>query len=210
MIRNSPMLDEAMSANEFAKLVYDISQQLKHKNVEALKYIYGVCEEGISNLKVLQILESRGVFSPSNIQGLEKVFRDIDRCDLLEMLRETEQDKRLKLCYYQALSIQEQLEAIITELLKFSAKQECSPTERTFCSKIAERVQRADKEMKEFLIQPLNEVTTESKTHSLTGENVCISKGVSSTKFHDRTYCLSIDLHASFWFTADFYTLPVY
>ena len=148
-----------MSANKFALLVFDISQQLRPSDVEALKYIYGVREEGTSNLKVLRTLESKGVFSSTNIEGFKSLLRHIERCDLLEMLRETEQDPRLQLCYLQAVSLEEQLQTIKADLMAFAAKQECSPTERSFCSKITDRVQKVHKEMKEFLIEPLKEVT---------------------------------------------------
>ncbi len=157
----------AMSANEFSKLVFDISQQLKMEDVEALKYMYGVHDEHTSNLKVLRILERKGVFSPSNIQGIKELLSNIERCDLLEMLRETSHDKRLKLCYCQAISLAEQLQAIKAELMGFTAKQECSPTERLFCNKITDKVLRVQREMNEFIIQPLKEVTTESKTSIL-------------------------------------------
>ena len=174
MVKDLPEEDyenrATMSANEFSKLVFEISQQLKVRDVEALKYMYGVFEENISNLRVLTVLESRGVFSNSNIDGLRTLLRNIQRCDLLEMLRETEQDRRLKLCYFQAMSLEEKLKAIKDELISFAGKQECSPTERSFCSKITDRVEMVRKEMKEFLVQPLGEVITVGKTHSISSE----------------------------------------
>lgn len=148
-----------MTASEYCKLVFDLSQQLKARDVEALQYIYKVSTEGLTHLGVLRALEKRGVFSSSNIQGLKILLRNIDRCDLLDMLRE---DKRLELCYLQAVSIEEKLEAIRVELTCFCAKQECSPTERSFCSTIMERVQDVQRGMKQFLTQPLKEVYQEN------------------------------------------------
>lgn len=152
-----PCEQRTMSANEFSKLVFAISQQLKCSDVEALKYLYRVTtDEGVSTLGVLRILEKRGVFSSGNIKGLRTLLCNIDRCDLLDMLKI--EDKRLALCYFQAVSIETQLEAIRADLMRFSAKQECSPTERSFCGKIADRVVRIQGETKDYLIRPLNEM----------------------------------------------------
>ena len=154
---------ETMSVNEFSKLVFAISQQLKCSDVEALKYIYRVTDESISNLGVLRILEKRGVFSSGNITGLRDLLSNIQRCDLLDMLR-TVEDKRLKLCYFQAMSIEDQLKAIQEDLMQFGAKQECSPTERSFCGKVASKVMKIQREMKDYLIEPLKEINQEAYT----------------------------------------------
>lgn len=155
--------DRTMSASEFSKLVFDISEQLTSRDVEALKYIYRVpYPENITNLGALTTLESKGVFSSSNVQGLRFLLENIHRCDLLDMLKVVE-DKRLQLCYYQAKSVENQLKNIIAELVDFSSKQEeCSPTERLFCSKITDKVKRAQREVGEFLVQPLKAVCAES------------------------------------------------
>lgn len=144
--------------SEFSKLVFDISQQLRLGDVEALRYIYKVNDEKLTNLGVLKALEKRGVFSSKNVQGLKVLLCNIERCDLLDMLKVVEEDKRLKLCYFQAISIQQQLEAIRADLVEFRGKLECSPTERLFCSKITDRVQKIHTEMQDYLTQPLKEV----------------------------------------------------
>lgn len=150
-----------MSANKFSKLVFDISQQLTGRDVEALKYMYKVCNENASNLRVLTTLQNKGVFSSTNVQGLRTLLSDIHRCDLLDMVRMPE-DSRLELCYCQAMSIEDQLGTILSELVDFCGKQECSPTERLFCSKITSKVQKVKGEMKEFLTQPLKALHTAS------------------------------------------------
>lgn len=160
--------DRTMSASEFSKLVFDISEQLTSKNIEALKYIYKVAfPDNVTNLRALMTLESKGVFSSSNIQGLRVLLEDIHRCDLLDMLKVVE-DKRLQLCYCQAKSAGDQLKTIIADLEDFSSKQECSPTERLFCGKISDRVKKVQEEMRDFLIQPLREVCAETYA---TGKN---------------------------------------
>ena len=143
----------------FGKLVFDVSQQLRSSDVEALQYIYKVAVENGTNLGVLKALEKRGLFSSTNIEGLKNLLCNIDRYDLLDMLKE---DKRLELCYFQAVSMEENLEAIRTDLAKFCSKQECSPTERSFCGGIRERVQLVQKQMMEYLISPLREVYLEN------------------------------------------------
>lgn len=148
-----------MAASEYCKLVFDLSQQLKAKDVEALQYLYKVSTENLSHLGVLKALEKRGVFSSNNIQGLRTLLTDIDRCDLLDMLRE---DKRFELCYVQAVSIEDKLETIRAKLASFCAKQVCSPTERSFCGMIMEQVQDVQKGMEEFLTQPLKEIYLEN------------------------------------------------
>lgn len=165
MLREEHNRRGKMSGNEFCKLVFNISQQLTTRDVEALKYIYRVNDENISNLRVLTTLESKGIFSSSNIQGLRTLLCNIERCDLLDMLKVVE-DKRLELCYFQALSIEEKLEAIRADLMEFTGKQECSPTERLFCSQITGRVQKVQRDMKEFLTQPLKAVCTATECFS--------------------------------------------
>ena len=152
-----------MSASEFSKLVFDISQKLSRENVEALKYLYkAYYPENATNLGVLTALENRGVFSSRNIEGLRVLLCDIHRCDLLELLKAAE-DKRLQLCYYQAMSIEKQLEMIRTELENFCSKhEECSPTDRHFCGKITDRVEKVQREMREYLTTPLKEVCAAS------------------------------------------------
>lgn len=159
MLREQYHHSRTMAASEYCKLVFDLSQQLREQDVEALKYMYKVSTENLTHLGVLKVLEKRGVFSSHNIQGLKTLLRNIERCDLLDMLRE---DKRLELCYLQAVSIEEKLEAIRTELASFCAKQECSPTERSFCSAIKEKVQDVQRGMEQFLTQPLKDVYQES------------------------------------------------
>lgn len=148
-----------MTASGYCKLVFDLSQQLRSGDVEALQYMYKVATENVTNLGVLKELEKRGVFSSSNMQGLKTLLCNIDRCDLLDMLRE---DKRLELCYLQAVSMEKKLEAIRVDLAQFCAKQECSPTERSFCGGITERVQEVQRETREYLIRPLKDVYLEN------------------------------------------------
>lgn len=148
-----------MTASEYCKLVFNLSQQLKARDVEALQYIYKVTTENVTNLGVLKALEKRGVFSSGNIEGLKTLLCNIDRCDLLDMLKE---DKRLELCYLQAMNMEKKLEAIRVDLAHFCSKQECSPTERSFCSVIVDRVQEVQREMKQYLTRPLKEVYEEN------------------------------------------------
>ena len=147
------------SVSEYCKLVFDISQQLRERDVEALEYIYKVnsVEKATTSLGVLKKLESRGIFSSSNIQGLKAMLRTIDRCDLLDLLRGVE-DRRLELCYMQALSLEEKIEAILGKMAVFCEKQNCSPTERSFCSHLRDDMRFMQKDMKEYLIKPLGEV----------------------------------------------------
>ena len=152
-----------MSADEFSKLVFNISQQLTPQNIEALTYIYGIVAEKASNLHILRILESRGEFSSRNIEGLKDVLKNIQRCDLLDKIKYPDEG-RLELCYIQAISIEKQLASIRDDLLDFCSKQECSPTERLFCSKISERVEKVQSEAKSFLIQPLSEMQQRRKS----------------------------------------------
>lgn len=143
----------------YYKLVFDVSQQLRSNDVEALQYIYKVSVENVTNLGVLRALEKRGLFSSSNIEGLKNLLCNIDRYDLLDMLKE---DKRLELCYFQAVSMEEKLEAIRTDLANFCSKQECSPTERSFCGVMRDKVQVVQREMTDYLIRPLREVYLEN------------------------------------------------
>jgi hypothetical protein len=150
-----------MAASVYHKLVFDLSQQLRARDVEALQYMYKIAStENLTNLGVLRILEKRGVFSSTNIEGLRTLLQTVERCDLLEML--TKEDKRLELCYLQAVSLGERLEAIRVDLAHFCAMQECSPTERSFCGGIRDRVQEVQKEMKAYLTRPLKEVYLEN------------------------------------------------
>ena len=151
-----------MNADCFSKLVFNISQQLSAQNVEAIKYMYKIIGENITSLKVLMTLESKGVFSSSNIQGLKVLLTNIERCDLLDMV-ESMDDKRLELCYFQAMDIERKLEVIKADLLDFCSKQECSPTDWLFCNNICSRVQNVRNEM-EYLVRPLTEYCSERQT----------------------------------------------
>ncbi len=162
MLREQCHTAMTMAASEYCKLVFDISQQLRTSDVEALQYIYKInVMENCTNLGVLKCLEKRGVFSSNNSYGLKSLLRTIDRCDLLDMLKVVDQDKRLELCYLQAVSLEQKLEAIRVDLMHFTGKQECSPTERSFCSVIMDRLEAVQKGMKEYLTQPLEEVYQE-------------------------------------------------
>ncbi len=147
------------SADSFSKLVFDLSQQLTRENIEALKYMYKLLDDNMSNLGVLRILERKGVFSSSNSKGLKDLLSNIHRCDLMDMVKSVESKRiSVQLCYYQAKSMEEQLAAIEAELLEFCKKQECSPTERLFCKKISIKVEKVKKETRDYFIDPLRKI----------------------------------------------------
>lgn len=156
-----------MSVSGFSKVVFNISQQLTSDNVEALKYMYKVHTENISNLGVLTTLESKGVFSSSNVGGLRTLLRDIHRCDLLDLVRVVE-DKRLQHCYDRSVCIGDQLELIREELvdsISSCKEEECFSSEALHCfGRIVDRLARVHKEMGELLITPLKEVCEELYT----------------------------------------------
>ena len=76
----------------FRRLVYKFSLKLTKEESRALVYIrlYG-CKEryrDVDTLDILSKLETDGVFSPNNPEGLTKVAKDIGRLDLQNMVKD--------------------------------------------------------------------------------------------------------------------------
>ena len=76
----------------FRRLVVDFSQKLSKEEQRRLVYIrlYDLKERyrDADTLKVLSRLETDGVFSSNNPEGLIEVAKDIDRQDLRVMVRD--------------------------------------------------------------------------------------------------------------------------
>ena len=76
----------------FRRLVYNFSQQLSKEECQAIVYIrLHECREryrDASNLDVLSKLEMCGVFSLSNPTGLIDVAKDINRSDLVNLVKD--------------------------------------------------------------------------------------------------------------------------
>ena len=79
-------------ASSYRQLVYRISQQISTEDLQALVYIrLHYCSQlyrDESALIVLSKLEKDGVFSASNPAGLIQVAEDIDRWDLVNLVKE--------------------------------------------------------------------------------------------------------------------------
>ena len=77
---------------EFRRLVYNFSQQFSKEECQVIAYIrlYECREQyrDASNLVVLSKLEMCGVFSPGNSAGLIDVAKDIDRPDLVNLVKD--------------------------------------------------------------------------------------------------------------------------
>ena len=84
----------------FRRLVYNFSQQFSKEECEAIVYIrLYECREryrDASNLDVLSKLEMCGVFSPSDPAGLIHVAEDIDRPDLVNLVKDFMKNQKSK------------------------------------------------------------------------------------------------------------------
>ena len=74
----------------FRRLVYKFSQKLSKEESKALVYIrLNECQEQYQDsLTVLSKLEASGFFSPNNPEGLFEIAEDINRFDLIEMVKD--------------------------------------------------------------------------------------------------------------------------
>ena len=84
----------------FRRLVYNFSQQFSKEECEAIVYIrLHECREryrDASKLDVLSKLEMCGVFSPSDPAGLIDVAKDINRSDLVNLVKDFMKNQRSK------------------------------------------------------------------------------------------------------------------
>ena len=74
-------------SQSFHTMLHNISQQLSDLTVAALAYINNVHETGkgeaMSAVSLLQVLVRRGEFSPSNVQPLGRMLKEINRHDII-------------------------------------------------------------------------------------------------------------------------------
>ena len=84
------MTDFPDNKTAFRRLVYKFSQKLSKEESRALVYIrLNECQEQYQDsLTVLSKLEASGLFSPNNPEGLFEIAQDINRFDLIEMVKD--------------------------------------------------------------------------------------------------------------------------
>jgi len=83
-----------MSANAnvdpFRLLLYNLSEELLPKDVDALKYLAGigdaVAEECDSGLDVFKALMRLGKIAPDNVDFLTELFKSVKRLDLISLV----------------------------------------------------------------------------------------------------------------------------
>ena len=62
----------------------DLAEQLRPEDIKKCSFLYQIPDDSATTgLDALGYLMNKGTFSHSNIDALEKVLEDIDRCELV-------------------------------------------------------------------------------------------------------------------------------
>lgn len=162
----------------FSRIVFEISQLLSLQDLGAISYLYKLpdtCKDLSCQLQVLVDLERRGVFSPSNPEGLKTLLDTIHRSDLSEMVSEyMAMNKRneesdcfckqvktmmktcnLELCIAQACHLVEQLIDIKQMVATYSNTHRTTPTDSLFYGKVDKTLAQLQNEVDLYMIAPL-------------------------------------------------------
>ena len=185
-------------SERFHKLVFDISEQLNERDHEALNYIYNLSDKNSNNLRSLRELEKRGLFSYSDIHGLNNILKDINRSDLIEMVEAFKQSHcpsssqssctfedsgdlvKIRLCFLKARDFKDRLSVLQKMHQDFSLASEESATSSVsakcqFCEEMTKQLKGMEQDVDRFFIAPLMELidsTGELATHGKTMHHI--------------------------------------
>ena len=74
--------------DDFKLMISKVSSSLRQVDVDRIRYVFTISlptdqDTELSALKLLEILEQKGVYSHTNIKPLEDLLRNAERCDLV-------------------------------------------------------------------------------------------------------------------------------
>ena len=71
--------------DDFKLMISKVSSSLRQVDVDRIRYLSLLTDQDteMSALKLLEILEQKGVYSHTNIKPLEDLLRNAERCDLV-------------------------------------------------------------------------------------------------------------------------------
>ena len=174
----------------FSNLVFRLSRMLKKEDLEAISYLYKLPEDIASStsatgLTYMKELERSDIFSSSNLEGLREMLKNIQRCDLLDMVEEyrlererqsstrqqpctrpQEESIRLSTSYAQAKKTEEELAYFQKELIAFCSRHADSPDVRQFYTGMLRRLKEIKENLHLYTTLPLLEIIYNS--YSLT------------------------------------------
>ena len=172
----------------FSNLVFRLSRMLKKEDLEAISYLYKLPEDIASStsatgLTYMKELEKSDVFSSSKLEGLRQMLKNIQRCDLLDMVGEFERERqnstrqqpctrppeesiRLSTSYAQAKKTEEELAYFQKELIAFCSRHADSPDVRQFYTGMLKRLKEIKENLHLYTTLPLLEIIYNS--YSLT------------------------------------------
>lgn len=91
MVEQQRQLYQGDISNDFKRLVVQLAGALDDEDSRGkMRYLHkdklgpGHASEGLKALELFNRLEEKGVFSARNVQPLEELLKNIDRCDLVE------------------------------------------------------------------------------------------------------------------------------
>ena len=180
---------------------------LSREDMEGLAYVYKIPADAVAavgrstnGLPYLRELQKMNIFSSSNLRGLREVLINIERCDLIKMIEEYEQERdsqparrvrytrpqeectRLDISYAQAKKTEDELVDIQRELSAFCSKLGSTNTAiglMQFCTGLSRRLKRMKDDCNQYTTIPLHDMINQTylqTAHEEKGATTHISK----------------------------------